>query len=121
MFVASQVNAASLAPALMAGSELAPFAGFPLGSVLIAAVTGRHDATPRQVFRTNTMPPLFVWLVTRLLETDAKATNCPVVLVEGPEVVSVSPCVQFWHLDTRSQIPRSPWKPSGARSPAPAV
>lgn len=87
-FVAVEVNAASLAAASMTGSELAPLAGFPFGSVLIATVIGRHPVRPTQVLRTNTMPPLFVSFVIKLLETDAKATNCPVVLVEGPTLVN---------------------------------
>lgn len=103
-FVAVEVNAASLAPALITGSELAPLAGLPFGSVLMAAVTGIQLATPTQVLRINTTPPLFVSFVIRLLETDAKATNCPVVLVEGPTLVNFGG-VPLSHVKLPPQIP----------------
>jgi hypothetical protein len=85
-FVANEVNAASVAAASIEGSELAPFAALPLGSLLTADMAGTHAATPTQVLRTNTTPPLLGKFGMRLLETDAKATYCPVVLVEGPTV-----------------------------------
>jgi len=114
-FVATEVNTASLAPALIAGSELGPLAGLPLGSVLMAAVTGMHAATPTQVLRINIMPPLFVSFVIRLLEMDAKATNCPVVLVEGPTVVNFGG-VSASQLSIPPQIPAFACEPLGARS-----
>ena len=115
-FVASEVNAASFAPALRLGSELPPLAGLPFGSVLIGALTGVHDATFTQVLRTKTTPPLFGSFVTKLFETDEKATNCPVVLVEGPTVASVSPSVPFVQFNIPPQIPAFACEPSGARS-----
>jgi hypothetical protein len=85
-FVANEVNAASEAAASSDGSELAPFAALPLGSLLTAEVAGTQAETPTHVLRTNTMPPLLGRPGIRLFETDAKATYCPVVLVEGPTV-----------------------------------
>jgi len=93
--VANEVKAASVAAVSREGSELAPFAALPLGSVLTAVVAGVHDATPKQVLRTKTTPPLLGSFKIKLLDIEAKATYCPVVLVEGPTVVSSRPSAPF--------------------------
>ena len=110
------MNATSSALASRLGSELPPLAGLPLGSVLTATVMGEHDATVVQVLRIKTMPPLFGSFVSKLFEIDAKATYCPVVLVEGPTVVSFSPSVPFSQFESPPQIPAFACEPSGARS-----
>ena len=84
-------------------------------------VVGVHELVPpmvtealRQVSRRKTSLEVFAGVATRLVELDAKATNSPVWLVEGPAVVSVSAGVG--PAQVAPQTPRLAWVPSGARS-----
>src|SRR5271156_1884856 len=115
-FVARDVKAACVPAESSVGSELGPFAAFPLGSELTTAVTGTQLANAKQVLRTYTSGLVFRSVSTRLCDTEANATNWPELLLDGPEVVVVRPRAPLAQLATPQQMPLLAWEPSAARS-----
>lgn len=69
-------------------------------------------AAPRHVSRKKMSLMLVVVFAKRFVEMDAKATNSPVVLTEGPAVASVGMLPE----QVAPQIPLFAGAPSGARS-----
>ena len=53
---------------------------------------------------------------TKLCDAEAKATNAPVPLIEGPEVPVVRPSAPLWQLAGPPQIPLMACEPSAATS-----
>jgi hypothetical protein len=113
-FDAVDVNATVVPPVSIEGSELAPFAAFPFGSVLSSVVAGVHEAVPRHVVRTKMSLEAFVSLAARLFDIDANATTLPVLLVDGPAVVTFG--TPFAHVALVPQIPFTACDPSAVRS-----
>lgn len=113
-FEAVEVNATVAPPESIVGSELAPFAAFPFGSVLTSVVVGVHAAISTQVVRTKISLAAFVSVITRLFEIDAYATVLPWLSVEGPAVLMFGVPVE--HVAVVPQIPFAAWSPSGAMS-----
>src|SRR5271163_2847212 len=115
-FVARDVKAACVPAESSVGSELGPFAAFPLGSELTTAVTGTQLANAKQVLRTYTSGLVFRSVSTSLADTEANATNWPELLLDGPEVVVVRPSAPLAQLAAPPQIPSVAWEPSASRS-----
>ena len=113
-FDAVDVNATVPPEEAIVGSQLGPFAAFPLGSTLTRTFDGVQEPTVTHVLRTNTSLDAFVSVVTKLFDTDANATIEPVIFVEGPAVMAFG--VPFAHIEVVPQIPFIACEPSGARS-----
>jgi hypothetical protein len=113
-FDAVDVNATVALDEAIVGSQLGPFAAFPLGSTLTRLFDGVQEPTVTHVVRTNTSLEAFVSVVTKLFDIEANATIDPFVFVEGPAVTASG--VPFAHIAAVPQIPFIACEPSGARS-----
>lgn len=113
-FDAVDVNATLALDEEIVGSQLGPFAAFPFGSTLTRLFDGVQEPTVTHVVRTKISLDAFVSVVTKLFDIDANATIVPVILVEGPEVMTLG--VPFAHIEAVPQIPFMACEPSGARS-----
>jgi hypothetical protein len=111
---AVDVNATVPPEEAIVGSQLGPFAAFPFGSTLTRLFDGVQEPAVTHVVRINTSLDAFVSVVTKLFDIAANATIDPVILVEGPDVVT--PGVLFAHIEAVPQIPFIACEPSGARS-----
>jgi hypothetical protein len=124
-FVASDVNTIFVPVASIAGCELCPLAGLAAGEPDTREVAGTQPEPPtvvtvawaRQVSRRKIWLPVLFWPSTRLFELEAKATNSPVPLTEGPDEVrggrfGTSPAEALLQFVRPSQIPLFAGDPS---------
>jgi len=99
-FVAEELKITKRPSGLIPGEKLGPLASPPSGAIEMRMVLGTHtEAAPMQVSRRKMSLQPFASPFTRLLASDAKATNRPSLVTEGALLGPFGPA-PFHPMDT---------------------